>query len=321
MANQRDIQVSYDAIEALWINSMKRKFGPNVALDFTGARYKEDYTMGYEEAQTNKRNYILEQIGLKKGDKILDIGCGWGNMLKEINEKGARGIGLTLSPAQQKYCLSQNWDARLKDWKNYSSLSKERSNLEELTGDNLFDGVVSVGAFEHFCSIKEFEQGRQNKIYKELFKMAYNCLKPGGKFYLQTMTFGNRGVPNPKKDINASAPKGSIPRLLAQWKAYFPGSFLPEGEKQIVNAASPLFNLTRSEDGRRDYIETARVWTEAINTPCGLSRWLEWGRFLQKGLGRPGLITRFKSIKENAFSMGFAYDVIGHKRLTFQKRS
>ena len=117
MADQGDIQVAYDAMEALWINSMRRKFGSDVALDFTGARYNGDYTRGYEESQADKRNYVLEQIGLKKGDKILDIGCGWGNMLKEINEKGAYSVGLTLSPAQQKYCLGNGWDARLKDWK------------------------------------------------------------------------------------------------------------------------------------------------------------------------------------------------------------
>lgn len=321
MADQGDIQVSYDAMEALWINSMRRKFGPGVALDFTGARYNGDYTRGYEESQADKRNYVLEQIGLKKGDNILDIGCGWGNMLKEISEKGAYGVGLTLSPAQQKYCLGNGWDARLKDWKAYSSLSKETLNLDELTDGKLFDGVISIGAFEHFCSIEELELGKQDAIYHELFRMVQSCLKPKGRFYLQSMTFGDRGSPHPQKDADASASKGSISRIVAQWKAYFPGSYLPQGEEQIVKAASQLFDLTRSEDGRLDYVETARVWLEAVNAPGGLNKWLEWAKFLWKGRGRPELITRYKAIKEDAFSRGFAYNIIGHKRLTFQRSS
>jgi cyclopropane-fatty-acyl-phospholipid synthase len=321
MADQGDIQVSYDALESLWINSMRRRFGSDVALDFTGARYNGDYTRGYEESQADKRNYVLEQIGLKKGDKILDIGCGWGNMLKEMNEKGASSVGLTLSPAQQKYCLGNGWDARLKDWKAYSSLSKETLNMDELTDGNLFDGVISIGAFEHFCSNEEFQDKKQDEIYHAFFRMVQHCLKPKGKFYLQTMTFGDRGVPDFDKDMDASAPKGSVSRILAQWKAYFPGSYLPEGKKQIIKAASHFFNLTKSEDGRLDYVETARVWCEAINTPGGLNKWLEWGKFIWKGRFRPELITRYKALREDAFSRGLAYNIIGHKRLTFQRSS
>jgi len=251
----------------------------------------------------------------------LDIGCGWGNMLKEIEAKGAHGTGLTLSPAQHKYCLDSGWETRLEDWKAYSSLSEERLDLDQLTNGPLFDGVISIGAFEHFCSIKDFEQGRQDEIYHSFFEMVDSCLKPGGKLYLQTMIWGDRGMPDPRTDFDASAPRGSIPRILAQWAAYFPGSFLPEGENQIVNAAPPFFDLTRSEDGRLDYVETARVWLEAINASGGLGKLLDWGKFLVKGIRRPGLVTRYKSIREDAFSRGFAYNAIGHKRLTFQKSS
>ncbi len=224
-----------------------------------------------------------------------------------------------MSPAQQKYCLGNGWDARLKNWKAYSSLSKETSDLDELTGGDLFDGVISIGAFEHFCSIEDFEHGRQDSIYRELFRMVRSCLKPEGKFYLQTMTFGDRGAPHLEKDVDASASKGSVSRILGQWKGYFPGSYLPEGEEQIVNAASQLFDLTRSEDGRLDYVETARVWLEAVNAPGGLRKWLEWCKFIWKGMGRPELITRYKAVREDAFSRGLAYNIIGHKRLTFQR--
>ena len=126
-------------------------------------------------------------------------------------------------------------------------------------------------------------------------------------------------------------------------------SYLPGGEKMsgsgtsmsspnAANLVAKLFALDpsltpievidmikqgadRSEDGRLDYVETARVWLEAVNAPGGLKKWLEWGKFLWKGIRRPELITRYKAVREDAFSRGFAYNIIGHKRLTFQRSS
>jgi cyclopropane-fatty-acyl-phospholipid synthase len=313
MADKGDIFVSYDAMDALWRNSMIRLFGEDVPVDFTGARYEGIYPgygeeiAAYIEAQANKRAYVLDQIGFQEGQVILDVGCGWGNMLREIEQNFGMAIGLTLSPAQVGYCQEKGLDARLVDWNDYHP-------------DRKFDGVVSIGAFEHFCSIDAFREGRQMEVYRDFFELVYNCLKSEKKFYLQTMIFGGKGVPDLDVDINPRAPKGSPQRIIAQWKAYFPGSYLPHDEEQIVEAASDFFELTRAEDGREDYIETARVWLEAINAPGGLEKSMEWLNFALKGLGRDELLTRLQSVREDAFSRGFAYDIIGHRRLTFVRK-
>ena len=218
MADKGDIFVSYDAMDALWRNSMIRMFGENVPVDFTGARYEGIYPgygeeiAAYVEAQSNKRVYALKQIGFSSEDRVIDFGCGWGNMLNEVENWGGRAIGLSLSPAQVAYCQEMGLDARLMDWNDYRP-------------DRQFDGAVSIGAFEHFCSIDAFRAGRQMEVYHKFFELVHDCLKPQRGFYLQTMIFGGKGVPDLDVDIDPRAPMNSPRRIIAQWKAYFPGSY------------------------------------------------------------------------------------------------
>jgi len=318
MADIGDIKASYDALDELWIRSLKNMFGDGVLLDITGARYNGDYNVPYLDAQRNKQKYVLKQIKFKKKDRILDIGSGWGPMLKVIKNEGGKAAGITLSPAQVKYCKQNKLDAFLLDWKEIDS-KKENNQIDSIF-NKPFNSIISIGAFEHFCSVEEMKEGKQEKIYRDFFKTASKLLDSKGMFYLQTMTWGGRGVPDLEKDIDSSAQLHSLKRIYGQWKAYFPGSWLPNNEDQIVAAAKPYFDLTRSEDGRLDYVETARVWIEAINAPGGCKKRLSWLKFLGKGLIRPELIARYKSVREDAFSRGFAYDMIGHRRLTFKKK-
>ena len=316
MADIGDIKDGYDAMDDLWRNSMIRMFGEDVPFDFTGARYEGVYPVygdekrAYVAAQENKKEYVLQQIGFEQGQHVLDVGSGWGNMLKEIAERGGHGVGLTLSKSQQAYCQSQGWDARLMDWNDYQPERK-------------FDAVVSIGAFEHFCRLDEYQEGgheKQVQIYGKFFEFVHKASTPQAKLFLQSMIFGSRGPPDLVHGVDPRAPKGSPARILAQWRAYFPGSYMPNNEEQVVEAAEPFYKLVRSEDGRRDYAETARVWLEAVNAPGGLEKWLEWGKFALMGLGRPELVPRVQSVLEDAFSRGFALDIIGHRRWTFEKK-
>ena len=90
MANVGDIKASYDAVEELWLSSMSSMFGKGVLLDLTCARYNGVYNLPYLDAQKNKQRYILEQIKFKQGDRVLDIGSGWGPMLKTIDNEVPR---------------------------------------------------------------------------------------------------------------------------------------------------------------------------------------------------------------------------------------
>merc|ERR1719281_155830 len=70
---------------------------------YTGAVYDDSHTSLFE-AQLNKLDHVAESIGLKPGDKLLDIGCGWGRLIEHMATKyGAISTGITLSTDQKEY--------------------------------------------------------------------------------------------------------------------------------------------------------------------------------------------------------------------------
>ena len=76
MATQKEIEATYDYMDEIFRLSLGNH------ADITGAMYNGDFSMTLEEAQKAKHEYILSGIHFKKGDKILDIGCGWGRCWK-----------------------------------------------------------------------------------------------------------------------------------------------------------------------------------------------------------------------------------------------
>ena len=124
--------------------------------------------------------------------------------------------------------------------------------------------MASLGAFEHFCSAEDYRAGRQEEIYRRLFARVAGLLPAGGRFYLQTMAFGPRMIPIDEVDLGA--PRGSDAWYLALMGRQFPGSFLPFGQDQIVEAAVPSSRLVASAS-RLDYIETIRQWRKRFAAP------------------------------------------------------
>ncbi len=111
MANQKNIEATYDYMDDIFQESL----GSNA--DISCARYNNDFRLSLGDAQKAKHEFILNSLNFKTGDRILDIGCGWGPVLKAVKEKGGEGTGLTLSPAQAKACKKGGLNALIKDWK------------------------------------------------------------------------------------------------------------------------------------------------------------------------------------------------------------
>lgn len=81
-------------------------------------------------------------------------------------------VELNLSRAQAKYCGNHGLEAVVKDWKEGDPKTLAR-----------FDGVISMGAFGHFCSPEEFERGEQERIYEKFFDFCADvCLTTDGCF-------------------------------------------------------------------------------------------------------------------------------------------
>lgn len=190
------------------------------------------YTCGYwesgaknlAEAQEAKLDLICRKIGLKAGQTVLDIGCGFGSFAKFAAEKyGAIVTGITLSKEQralgQELCKGLPVELRLQDYR-------------DLKGEQ-FDHVVSIGMFEAV--------GHKN--FREYMEVAYRCLKDGGVFLLHTIG-GNRS--NTAGD----------PWLM---KYIFPNGLLPS-VAQIGKSIEGLFVMEDWHNFGLSYEKTLHCW-------------------------------------------------------------
>lgn len=188
------------------------------------------YTSGYwseaddlKQSQEDKLELVCEKIGLEDGDKVLDIGCGWGSFAKYAAEEyGVEVVGITVSKEQKKLakerCKDLSVEIRLQDYRDM----KEN-----------FDHIVSLGMFEHV--------GYKN--YRTFMELVDKCLKQDGLFLLDVI--GN------KRTVYQSGP----------WvdKYIFPNSMLPS-VKQIGKATDDLLVMEDWHNFGADYDKTLMAW-------------------------------------------------------------
>ena len=298
MAGREDIDFTYSLTDRIFRLSLGE------LADFSGAKYDGDFSLSLEQAQRRKHDYVAEQIGIGPGRRVLDLGCGWGGLLAYIRERGATGVGVTLSAAQAAACRRHDLDVALMD-------------AREVTRDTFgaFDAVASLGAFEHFCSPQDHEAGRQEQIYGELFARIGDVLPPKGRLFLQTMVFGRKMIDPASIDIRA--PRDSDAWYLALMGRQFPGSWLADGPEQIIRCAEPHLRLVSSVSGRLDYIETIRQWRERFAAPS-----------LRKTLLKASLVPRWLTNADfrlaftsgvSANSVCFERELLDHYRLVFER--
>lgn len=189
---------------------------------YTCAYYKTG-NESLEEAQEAKLDLTCRKLGLKAGQRVLDIGCGWGSFAKFAAEKyGAEVVGLTVSVEQaalaRERCAGLPVDIRVKDY---------RDEYEQ------FDHIVSVEMFEAV--------GHKN--FREYMNVARRCLKDGGLFVLQTIG-GNKSVVATDPWID---------------KYIFPNGMLPS-IAQIGKAIEGLFVMEDWHNFGFDYDKTLMEW-------------------------------------------------------------
>lgn len=312
MANQAEIEDHYDTIGTL--HALRLKDVHDGFPDYTCAFFDGDFTKTLKQAQEDKHAWIFEGLGLGqdlRGKRILDIGCGWGPILHAVQKRGGKAVGLTLSSGQAEFCVRQGLDARLLDYK--------KANSDEL---GLFDGIISIGAFEHFCSPEEDQRGEIERVYAHFFELCSKMLKPGGRLYLQTMTWGTH-VPDYTK-ASLDAPPNSEEAIIARLLKFYPGSWLPSGLGQIKTSAESYFDFISSNNGRLDYIETLRRWHESSRNlfkPSIFPLALKAGiRLLLKSATDRDTRTQLRSLYHGDQTECFKRVVMSHERMFFEKR-
>ena len=305
MATQSEIESLYD-----WVHLFHVARSGDYA-DFSCAFFNGDFSLTLAEAQRAKHQWVLEGLGFHPGDSILDVGSGWGSMLNAVRRRGGHGVGLTLSKAQAKYCAAKGLNVHLQDWK-----------VTPPSSMGVFDGVIAIGSFEHFCSMDECIAGKQNSIYRDFFCFCADALPAGGRLYLQTMTWGNQ-LPDPNR-LSLKAPEGTPERILARLAKFYPGSWLPNDKEQIITAAGGYFNFLRSSNGRLDYIETLDRWerdTDKLLTSFQAVKTL-WSaaRLLPRFCFDADFRTQLESVRHNDQQVCFLREIMSHERMFFEKK-
>jgi cyclopropane-fatty-acyl-phospholipid synthase len=305
MADRKDLEFTYSLIDRIFRISLGE------LADFSGAKYDGDFSLSLEEAQRRKHEFVADQIGIGPGRRVLDLGCGWGPLLQFIRNRSGTGVGVTLSSAQVAACQRHGLDVHLHD---------ARQVTRETFG--AFDAVACVGGFEHFCSPEQYLAGHQEEIYRDMFARIASVLPDDGRFYMQTMVFGPKMIPEDQVEIDtlqALPPRETDEWYLALLGRQFPGSWLPIGKDQIPRSAEPYFRLLSSSSGRLDYIETINQWNKRIGAPS-----------FRKTLFKLQLLPRWLTSSDFrlAFTSGvsanqvcFERELLEHYRYVFQKQS
>jgi cyclopropane-fatty-acyl-phospholipid synthase len=299
VAERKDLEFTYSLIDRIFRLSLGE------LADFSGAKYDGDFSLTLEQAQRRKHEYVAEQIGIGPGRRVLDLGCGWGPLLAFVRDRGAEGIGVTLSSAQLESTRRHGLDVHLQD---------ARTVTRDTFGG--FDAVASLGAFEHFCSPEEYRAGRQEEIYRALFERIAGLLPDRGRLYLQTMVFGRNMVDDIDR-IDIGAPRDSDEWYLALMGRQFPGSWLPFGKEQIIASAEPHLRLVSATSGRLDYIETIKQWRARFAAPSFRKTLLKL-RLVPRWLTSPDFRLAFTS-GISANSVCFERELLDHFRLVFER--
>lgn len=159
------------------------------------------YSCGYwvrasslEEAQEAKLDLVCRKLKLQPGMRLLDIGCGWGGLVKYAAENyGVECEGLTISRHQferaTEVCKGLPVQIRLQDYRDMSGQ---------------FDRIASIGMFEHV--------GR--KHYREYMNLVRRCLKDDGLFLLHCIGSSDRGLQDNPWITQFIFPGGHIPAMV-----------------------------------------------------------------------------------------------------------
>ena len=190
-----------------------------------------------EKAQIAKYASMVDQMGVKPGDHVLEIGCGWGGFAEyAAKERGLKVTGLTISKEQLDYANKRIKSKGLSD-----KVNLKLQDYRDETG--VYDGVASIEMFE---AVGE-------KYWPVYFDKIKQCLKPGKQATLQIITI---------QDARWDVYRKSVDFIQ---KYIFPGGMLPSPSvlRQEIHRAG--LSVQHSIEFGKSYSQTLRRWFEAFN--------------------------------------------------------
>ncbi len=191
-----------------------------------------------EAAQQRKLAYMAAPALGSGASRVLDVGCGWGGLLAKLSEAGVgQTVGLTLSEKQRDHVRSlalPGAEVRLESWRDHRPEAP-------------YDGIVSVGAFEHFADL-DLSESERLAVYRSFFEACHDWLPPGGTLMLQTIAYGPAPAPASRRGL---------------FLEIFPESDLPR-PYEIFQASGDLFEVAAYRNDREHYIRTLRAWHQNL---------------------------------------------------------
>ncbi|MFF9843014.1 class I SAM-dependent methyltransferase [Streptomyces sp. NPDC013740] len=207
-----------------------------------------------EDAQRDKLDLIARKLRLKEGDRLLDVGCGWGSMaIHAAREYGARVVGITLSREQAAFARKRIADEGLTD-----RIEIRVQDYRDVT-DGPFDAISSIGMAEHVGAVK----------YREYADILYGLLKPGGRLLNHQISR------RPEPDEEAYEVDAFIDAYV------FPDGELAPMGRTLTTLEEAGFEVRDVEAIREHYALTLRRWVANLE-----SRWDEAVRLVSPGRAR-----------------------------------
>jgi len=204
-------------------------------MNYSSAWFEGDRSRPMPDAQHAKVRRALREAGVKPGDRVLEIGCGWGALAEcAAREFDAKVTGVTLSSEQLEWAKKRLADAGL-------------------PGDLRFQDYrdIADGPFDAIASIEMFEAvGRE--YWPSFFATVRSQLKPGGKACIQSITIADRYFERYVKSTD----------FIQQY--IFPGGLLPSPSAFREAAAQAGLRVVNELDFGLDYAETLRRWRESF---------------------------------------------------------
>ncbi|WP_428644511.1 class I SAM-dependent methyltransferase [Roseibium sp.] len=203
--------------------------------------YFRDWSNDLATAQTDKLEMICRKLRLKPGDRLLDIGCGWGALICYAAENyGVTALGVTLAEEQLKLAEERIAERGLQD-----RVSVELVDYRDLKAQS-FDKISSIGMFEAV--------GLDN--YDNYFQSVHRLLKPRGLYLHHAIT--RRG----RKDLKKFRRKK--PEYQALVRYIFPGGEVDHIGWTLTNLEAHGFEVHDVEAWREHYARTTRLWAENL---------------------------------------------------------